>query len=155
MIKATPMTEKSWILFEDTERCGLMRLSKDGEYIVTGGPYKGKYADVDKLNEATKVKVKFEKLKENKEQEKTEIGEYPVKHDTAFEVEPKDGLHLYTKIEGSKDVYAAGYFSIKGKEKWQTVFCPRHKVLNDAEYHGPYKSKIDADHETRIENNKT
>ena len=152
MISATPLTERSWILFENSERCGLMRLSEQEEYTILGGPYAGKYKNIDELNTATKVK--FEKLKTNKEQEKAEIGEYPVKHDTVFEKEPKDGLYLYTKIEGSKDIYVAGYFSIKGNDKWSTVFCPRYKIIKDTEFHGPYKSKMDADRETKIENSK-
>ena len=131
-----------------------MRLSENNEYFILGGPYKGKYTDLEALNKATNDAIKFEKLKVNKDQEKAEVGDYPVKHDAAYELDPKDGLYLYTKIEGSKDIYVAGYFSIKGNEKWQTVFCPRYKIIKDTTFHGPYKSKMDADHETRIENNK-
>ena len=154
MIKATPLTERSWILYENTVRQGLMRLTTDEEYLIMNGPYSGKYSTVIALNKAVKSKVTFERLKEKKEQEKDEIGGYPVKHASVFEIDPKDGLNLYTKIEGSNDIYVAGYFSVKGKDKWQTVFCPRYNSLKETTFHGSYKSKMDADHETTIENKK-
>ena len=153
MIKAVPMTEKSWILYDKSTRCGLMRLIDEKEYSVLGGPYAGKYDNLKKLKETLK-EVTFQKLVLNKEQEKAIVCDFPVKHDTAIEVGEEDGIQLYTKIEGSKDVYAAGYFSVNTKDKWQTVFCPRYKTLQDNKYHGPYKSKMDADHESRIENKK-
>jgi len=153
MINAEPMTEKSWILYEKTTRKGLMRLTNDEEYTILGGPNAGKYPDLksltDKLGEVT-----FGKIKASAVQEKEIVGEYPIKHDTYHEVESIDSLSLYTKKEGSKDVYAAGYFSVNSKGKWQTSFSPRYKSLEDNEYHGPFKSKMEADQETKMENNK-
>lgn len=154
MIKAVPMTENSWILYDKSERKGLMRIVDEKGYAILGGPYAGKYDDLKALKSAVDGKLTFEKMKANKTIEKSTVGEYPIKHDTYFEVEDESDLFLYTKIEGSKDVYAAGYFSVKGKEKWQTVFSPRHKSLIETSFHGPYKSKMDADHETKMENNK-
>lgn len=154
MIKAVPMTESSWILFNKLERCGLMRLIEDTGYVIIGGSYAGKYKNTKKLEEAFSDKIKFEKLKTNVEQEKLLLSVYPVKHDAVFELEIENNIHYYTKIEGSKDIYAAGYFCVKMKDKWQTVFCPRKKTIVDNVFHGPYKSKMDADHETKIENNK-
>ena len=153
MINAVPMTEKSWILYDKTVRCGLMRLIDEKEYSILGGPYAGKYDNLKTLKETIK-KITFKKYKVNKEQEKAIVGGFPVKHDTAHEVDEEEGIHLYTKLEGSKDIYAAGYFSVNTKNKWQTVFSPRHKTLKDNNFHGPYKSKMDADRETKIENKK-
>lgn len=153
MIEAIPMTEKSWILYNKSERCGLMRLIDETGYSVLGGPYAGKYDDLKNLKDTVKD-ITFKKLVVNKEQEKAIVSEFPVKHDPVFEAGIEEGVHLYTKIEGSKDVYAAGYFSVKTKNKWQTVFCPRYKTLGENLFHGPYKSKMDAENETKIENKK-
>lgn len=153
MIKAVPMTEKSWLLYKKTERCGIMRLNSEKQFVIMGGEYSGTYSSKKALNEKL-TKVVFEKQKINKDQEKSVVGDFPVKHDTVFELGEVDGLHPYTKIEGSTDIYVAGYFSIKNKEKWQTVFSPRLKTLEEIDFCGPHKSKIDADHETKMENNK-
>lgn len=152
MIKAKPITENSWILFNKLERCGLMR-KLDVGYVVIGGSAFGEYDEIKTLEEII-GKITFEKLKINVEHEKLILDDFPVKHDSVFEKEIVDNIHLYTKIEGSKDVYAAGYFSVKSKDKWQTVFCPRYKTIENNEFHGPYKSKMEADHETKMENNK-
>jgi len=116
MINAIPITEKSWILYEKMERCGLMRLVDNTKYTIMGGPYAGKYDNLKEL-EKTLNKLTFEKMKVNKEIEKATVGDFPIKHDTAHEIKSVDNLRLYTKIEGSKDIYAAGYFSIKTNDK--------------------------------------
>ncbi len=153
MIKAVPMTEKSWLLYKKTERCGIMRLTDKNEYVIMGGEYSGSYKNKKALKDALN-EIVFEKPKTNKEQEKSLVGDFPVKHDTVFEIGEVDGLYPYTKIEGSTDIYVAGYFSVKNKEKWQTVFSPRLKTLEEVDFHGPYKSKIESDQEAKMENNK-
>lgn len=153
MIKAKPITENSWILFNKLERCGLMRKLDEG-YIVIGGVIPGEYDGIKSVEGAVGGKISFEKLKINVENEKQILGDFPIKHDSVFEKEVVENIHLYTKIEGSRDVYAGGYYSVKSKDKWQTVFCPRYKTIENNEFHGPYKSKMEADQETKMENNK-
>lgn len=154
MIKAEPMTEKSWILYKKFEKCGLMRKVNETGYAVMGGPYAGTYTNLKALKETLGDKLTFEKMKTSKVAEKSVLDGFPVKHDTCHEIEHEGLPYLYTKIEGSKDIYAAGYFSVKGNSVWQTVFCPRNKVLKNDENRGPFKSKMDADHETKMENKK-
>ncbi len=152
MIKATKLTEKSWMLSKRRTRCGILR--KDDEtYIIMGGPYSGKYENLEILE--SKIE-KFEfveaKIKENKDP--IFLEEYPVKADEVFDVSNENGYPTYTKKEGSTDVYAAGYWCINYNGNWHGHYCPRIKTLSEYEYIGPLKTKLEMDHNLKVGNSK-
>lgn len=152
MIKATALTEKSWLLSRRTGKLGLLRKIEEG-FAIMGGPHPGKYIDLKELESQFNEKFKFvEAKKAREEKEETIIEGYPVKHDTVFLVESDGTLHSYTKKEGSSDIYLAGYFCIKFKGKWQSSFCPRAKTLEEHPWKGPFKDKLTMDHTIRVEN---
>ncbi len=152
MIKATALTEKSWLLSRRTGKLGLLRETEKG-YAILGGPHPGKYSNLEKLEKKFEEKIKFVAAKTIKEEkEETDIGGYPVKHNPVFLVESDENLHLYSKKEGSSDLYVAGYFCIRFKGKWQSSFCPRYKTLDEHPWKGPFKDKMTMDHTIRVEN---
>lgn len=154
MIKATQLTEKSWILIKGKgNRCGLMRQQGEG-YAILGGPFPGTYDSVDALQEVAGEKIKFVEAKKKEEKEEVMLGDFPVKHTEVFDVTDDGGYYTYTKKEGSTDIYAAGYWCINFNGKWHGHFCPRNKTLMDNDHIGPLKTKIEMDHTLKIENGK-
>lgn len=152
MIKATKITEKSWLLSKRRTRCGLLR--KDGDaYIIMGGPHSGKYENLTILEEKIE-KFEFVEpvIKENKEP--IFLEGYPVKVDEAFDINNEKGYPTYTKKEGSADVYAAGYWCIDFNGNWHGHYCPRAKTLVENNNIGPLKTKLEMDHSLRVENGK-
>jgi len=152
MIKAVQLTEKSWILYNNRQKCGLMRTNGEG-YSILGEPFYGDYMSFEDLQEKVGDTFKFVESKIKKESEENFLEEYPVKHieifDTILEEYP-----TYSKKQNSNDRYAAGYYGVKFKGSWVPKYCPRVKTLKDYPYIGPFKDKISRDHILRIENNK-
>lgn len=152
MIKATALTERSWLLSRRVGKLGLLRKIEDG-YAIMGGPFPGKYVDIEKLESQFNEKIKFVAAKKvREEKEETFIEGYPVKHETTFLLESDQNLHTYVKKEGSSDIFVAGYFCIQFKGKWQSSFCPRAKTLGEHPWKGPFKDKLTMDHTIRVEN---
>ena len=48
-------------------------------------------------------------------------------------------LPLYTKKSKSKSFFAAGWYKIKLKNRWKTVYSPKLIILQRNEYQGPFK----------------
>ncbi len=153
MIKATQLTEKSWLLTKKRTRVGIMRREEES-YSIMGGPFSGKYDDFETLEKKTNETFNFEEKKIKEELEPVFLEGYPVKVDEVFDVNTECGYPTYTKRIGSSDIYAAGYWCINFKENWHGHYCPRNKTLNENEHIGPLKTKLEMDHSLRIENNK-
>lgn len=153
MIKATKLTEKSWILSRKRSRCGLMRQNNEG-YTIMGGSFAGTYTNISDIEKESGEKIKFIEPKIKEDKEPIFLDEYPVKADEVFDVSTEQGFPTYTKREGSLDIYAAGYWCIKFKDSWHGHFCPRTKTLKENEHIGPLKTKLEMDHTLRIENSR-
>ncbi len=152
MIKAVQLTKKSWILYNNRQKCGLMRMNGEG-YSILGEPFFGDYTSFEDLQEKVGDKFKFVESKIRKESEKNFLEEYPVKHIEMFDTQTEE-YPTYSKKQNSNDRYAAGYYGVKFKGSWVPKYCPRVKTLVDYPYVGPFKDKISRDHTLRIENNK-
>ena len=154
MVKATQLTENSWLMQTKTQRIGLLTLGNSG-YRLIGGPFDGEYVDTksleDKVGTVTFVKPKNESKQDDK---MLEIEGFPVKHDQYFLVDSTDDFHTYVKREGSEDYYLAGYFCIQFNGKWQPAFCPRVNTLSEYAFKGPFKDKLTMNHTIRVENGK-
>jgi len=153
MIKAVQLTENSWILYNNRQKCGLMRTNGEG-YSILGEPFYGDYMSFEDLQEKVGDTFKFVKSKIKKESEENLLNEYPVKHVEMFDTILDKEYPTYSKKQNSNDRYAAGYYGVKFKGSWVPKYCPRAKTLKDYPYVGPFKDKISRDHVLRIENNK-
>ena len=153
MIKAVQLTKKSWILYNNRQKCGLMRMNGEG-YSILGEPFFGDYTSFEDLQEKIGDKFKFVESKIRKESEENFLEEYPVKHIEMLDTKIEEKYPTYTKKQDSDDRYAAGYYGVKFKGAWVPKYCPRAKTLEDYPYIGPFKDKISRDHVLRIENNK-
>jgi hypothetical protein len=155
-MKAVPLTENSWILYKKTERCGLMR-SVDEGYSIVGGPYKGDYDDLEALQKRIKDTITFEDIKAEEEQEQHHIDDFPIRHTVIYDVtsaSKKVPYPTYTKRKGSEDTYAAGHYAVCIGGNWVHKYCPRVRTLQEGLYHGPFKTKIEANHSIKVENSK-
>ena len=119
-------------------------MRKEGEsYSVMGGPFSGKYDDLAVLEKETGEKFNFMEAKVKEDRDPIFLEGYPVKVEEAFDVNTENGYPIYTKREGSKDIYAAGYWCINFKGNWHGHYCPRIKTLNENENIGPLKTKLE------------
>lgn len=154
MIEATELTPKSWLLSKSTKKFGLLRETANNGYAIIGGPYSGEYPQLKDLEKLAGQTINFVKPEKKEEKEPIFVEGYPVKHEPIFLVENDADYRVYTKKEGSQDQYAAGYFCVQFKGKWQGSYCPRITTLNEHPWMGPFKTKLEMDHTIRVENNK-
>lgn len=153
MFKAVGITDNCWILYNHSIKNGLLILNDKNQYELIGGSYAGIYNDLTELEKGVGDKIKFEKTN-RKRIDPVEIDGYPTKHTNVFDIDTTTELKTYTKKQGSDIKYAAGYFCIQFKGKWQSSFCPKIKTLNDHPHLGPFKTKAEMDHMIKIENSK-
>ena len=156
MIKAVEMTSKSWVLYGKIDKLGLLRKIDDEGYGVIGGPFPGDYKSLTELEKKAGDEIKFQKPDKIKVVDIVEqyLENFPVKHIEIFDVNNDSGYPTYTKKENSNDRYAAGYWGFEFKGTWQKSFCPRVKTINENPWIGPFKTKLEVEHEIRIKNNK-
>lgn len=145
-----PLTSNSWILYQDGERFGLVSNLKDKISIV-GNLSRKEYENLDDLKKAlgnlhidTTIKIKSESINNN-------INGYPIKHPTYFNP-LEDPIPSYTKTENSQLRYAAGYYALKFSYAWTPSFCPKLETLTEYEYIGPYKTKLEMQHQISTKN---
>lgn len=70
---------------------------------------------------------------------------YEVDYPEPYLVEdPECDLPLYTKLEGSDVVYAAGYYCIRFNKGWKYGRGPKLATLKKYGYEGPYHTELEA-----------
>jgi len=92
-----------------------------------------------------KTKIRFEPLKSNQTKAQLPYPEYPTTprtYNSMFDIRRK--LHLFTKSKNSKCFHAAGWFVLNQNGQNNVIFCPKYIFIQRYEYHGPYKSEIEA-----------
>lgn len=63
-------------------------------------------------------------------------------------------IPLYTKIEGSKVYYAAGYYCINFEKGWKHAHGPKLATLQKYGFEGPFRTVLEAKERNRILNKK-
>lgn len=58
-------------------------------------------------------------------------------------------IPLFTKIEGSKVYYAAGYYCINFDKGWKRAHAPKYSTLTKYGFTGPYKTDMEAKHQLK------
>ncbi len=144
MIKAKPIVKnKFWILRDGKQKVGEVNATSDGFHVST------KYGEA-KFKTLTTLKRKSgiefdDSVKLTKKKEKvTSVHGYPASgkiYNAVWDVH--NGLPIYTKEDKSKSHFAAGWYQVKLKNKWKTVYCPKIIILERNTWKGPYKTDPD------------
>lgn len=120
---------------------------------ILGEPFAGEYESLKSLEKIFGSEIKFQK-KMLINSELSSINAYPVKHYDVFDVDSDGEYPTYAKKKDSEDRFAAGYWCLKFKEKWQSSFCPRIKTIIEHPNQGPFKTKMEMEYTIKIENSK-
>lgn len=67
---------------------------------------------------------------------------FPVKYRQVFDVR-EEPVPNYTKKQGSRIRYAAGYFGIGFERGWTQTFCPKLVTLANNDYVGPFATRLE------------
>lgn len=150
-ITMKPLTESSWLLMENGERVGLVS-KKDAGYRVMGGKFPGSYDDLSSMERRAGGRITLERMPDPEpEKEQGLIDGYPVKHgewhNTMIEPVPS-----YTRTQKSTNRYGAGYYALRFSHGWTAAFCPKLSTLTEYEYIGPFRTKLEMQHQISAKN---
>jgi len=138
MFEAKPVSKKFWILKSNEKKVGEININQFGyEVKINGKP--DVFSSMDILKK--KYNIKFLDAVERTEDDDSIYG-YPYsgeKYNMMWDLSTK--LPLYTKNDDSKSWFAAGYYSVKIKNKWKTILAPKLIILQRNDYEGPFKTK--------------
>ncbi|HEY6435290.1 MAG TPA: hypothetical protein VIY47_01755, partial [Ignavibacteriaceae bacterium] len=147
-VKLKPITEKSWLVLDDTGeiRIGLLTEIRE-QYILMAKGEKQKFLDKHAVNKFFNEDV-FDNIETQVEIEDVKkeyfINGYPVDFDGPNEVIMKGvNLPLFSKKTTSNVYYCAGYYCLKFPNNWRIAYCPKLSTLQSYEYTGPYKSDLE------------
>lgn len=146
-----PVTESSWIMMENGERIGLASQQDQGIRVL-GRKFAGSYASLEELEDRVGSKLIVEKVPEPEpEKESGLIDGYPIKH-TEWHNISTDPVPSYTRTAKSTNRYSAGYYALKFGHGWTAALCPKLATLAEYEYIGPFRTKLEMQHQISAKN---
>lgn len=150
-ISMKPITDRGWLLLENGERLGLVSQTDNG-YSVMGGPFAGTFPSMSDLERRVGRSIIVDEIKPvEPEPEKGNIEGYPVRHGEWHDavLEP---IPTYTRTAKSTNRYGAGYYALKFPHGWTAAFCPKLATLLENEYMGPFRTKLEMQHQISANN---
>jgi hypothetical protein len=147
-VKLKPITEKSWLVLDDTGeiRVGLLTESRE-QYILMAKGEKRQFLDRHAVNTFFNENI-FDNVQDQEITDDTKkeyfVRGYPVDFDTPNEVIMKGvTLPLFSKKVTSDVYYCAGYYCLKFPKNWRPAYCPKLSTIQSYEYVGPFKTEIE------------
>jgi hypothetical protein len=132
-----------WVITDGTKKVGNVVASHNGfEVKIAGGNLH--FASTEEVKK--KTKIQFEPLKTNRTKPNLPYPEYPTSdniYNSILDIQRK--LHLFTETADSKCYHAAGWFVVNHNGTNEVVFCPKYIFIQRYDYHGPFKTKSEAD----------
>lgn len=139
--KLKPITGTSWILNSSGTR--LAMIVADGTGFKAIGQLDQKtFVDLADMGKYLGGTVTFEEPEQIVEAEASDVDGYPIKHAAAFNV-TNDRYPSYTKVEGSSNRFAAGYYGVQFAHGWVYSYCPKISTLEENTWIGPFRSRLE------------
>lgn len=139
--KLKQITETSWILTSSGDRLAVITCN-DGEYTAIGRLDMKKFKTLDELKDHLGGHLSVEEPEDCTGTESGDVEGYPTKHQSAHDVK-MDEYPSYAKTQGSTNRFAAGYYGVRFSHGWVHSFCPKVTTLQENEWIGPFRTKIE------------
>jgi hypothetical protein len=139
--KLKQITETSWILTSSGNRLAV--ITTDGNsYSAIGRLDEKRFENLEELRLYLGGNLSIEEPEEYIETESGNVDGYPIKHQSAYDVKTEE-YPSYAKTQGSSNRFAAGYYGVKFSHGWVHSFCPKISTLQENEWLGPFRTKIE------------
>jgi len=140
-MKATPLLDNTfWVLEDNGKRVGTIQRGEDG-ITVTIGSKPSLFSSLTALE--SEFKIDF--IAESESPQADNVLGYPAKatFNPAWDLSLK--VPVFTQEQRSSSMFAAGWYKVFLKNTWVTTFCPKILTIKRNKFHGPFKTKEDAD----------
>lgn len=151
-----PITAASWILHSGGNRLALVYQRHENEFACMGQLSRKTFASLAELEHylgGTLVVEETAAADTSLSDEVGEIAGYPIKHDTVHDPQ-ETPVPNYKKSANSDIRFAAGYYGVLFSNGWVAGFCPKLTTLSQYEYIGPFKTKLEMNHQISCQNKK-
>jgi len=153
------ISDVAWLVQKGAKRVGILNKDIQENYTYITGKEIIKFDDEVEVTEHFGNINLFEEqiTTPTKTDEEFFIKGYKVDYEQPFAVDETDSelsqdLPLYTKIEGSKVYYAAGYYCINFEKGWKHAHGPKLSTILKYGYEGPFKNEIDVRQRLKVLN---
>jgi hypothetical protein len=140
MIKAKPVVKnKFWILRDGNRKVGEVNAIQGG-FSVTVDNREARFKTLATLKRRAGIEFDDSINIVTPKKKQIDVHGFPAVgsiHNAVWDMQLK--LPLYTKKSKSKSFFAAGWYKIKLKNRWKTVYSPKLIILQRNEYQGPFK----------------
>lgn len=147
-LEAKPVIKnKFWIVEEEGQQVATIQAAPDGVVLVHDGQ-REKFVNFKLLS--SRYNIRAGKAVKNKSDSGHNIYGYPTDckpHNELYNVRRR--LPSYTKSAKSKSYYCAGYYAVFINDEWTAHFCPKSITVSRYPYHGPFKTKDEANGKIR------
>jgi len=144
MIKAKPIVKnKFWILREGNRKVGEVNAIQGG-FSVTVDNREARFKTLATLKRRAGIEFDDSINIVTPKKKMVDVHGFPAAgsiYNAVWDVQLK--LPLYTKKSKSKSFFAAGWYKIKLKNRWKTVYSPKLIILQRNKYQGPFKQDPD------------
>ena len=151
MIKAKPIVKnKFWILRDGNHKVGEVNAIQGG-FSVTVNNKEARFKTLTTLKRRAGIEFDDSINIVTAKKKTVDVHGFPAAghiYNAVWDVQLK--LPLYTKKEKSKSMFAAGWYKIKLKNRWKTVFCPKLIILERNQYQGPFNADPDQNNFTQF-----
>ena len=157
--KLQQVSDVAWLVKQGNNKIGILNKDIQEKYVYITGKELLKFEDESEASEHFgNIKLFSEQITEPHQRQDTYyINGYAVDYELPFAIEedhpdynPK--LPLYTKIEGNKVYYAAGYYCINFEKGWKQANGPKLATLLKYGFTGPYKTEMEMRQQLRFLN---
>jgi len=155
------ISDVAWLVHKGDKRLGILNKDVQERYTYISGQ------EMINFDSETEVEHHFGNLSLFEEKIETPAKVQDAYYIRGFEIdypEPyiidedhpdySNELPLYSKIEGSKVYYAAGYYCINFEKGWKQAHGPKLATLQKYGYTGPFKTALEARQELKRLNKK-
>lgn len=146
MIKAKPVVkDKFWILQHGERKVGEVNVitgDKDVGYSLMVGEHEIDVKDFSHMRDKFNIEVDETIDPTVHTEEPNDVHGFPAKgkiYEPMWDVQNQ--IPLYSQKEGSKSLYAAGWYKVYIKNKERIEFCPKLIILQRNPHEGPFKEE--------------
>jgi len=157
--KLQQVSDVAWLVKQGDSKLGILNKDVQEKYVYITGKELLKFDNEDEVCATFgNIELFSNQVSESHQKQDTYyINGFAVDYEEPFAIEedhadynPK--LPLYTKIEGNKVYYAAGYYCINFEKGWKQANGPKLATLLKYGFTGPFKTEMEIRQQLRFLN---
>jgi hypothetical protein len=153
MLAKPVVKNKCWVVEKDGNKVATILAVEPSGFVYVHDDQREVFPSIKLISE--RYNIIFDKSKSPKSEiPAPNVHGYPCSSKPYNEIwDVRKRLPIYSKNLKSKSFYCAGHYLVNYNGTWVHEYCPKTIALNRYQYHGPFKSKEEANQRMNLCNN--